>query len=193
MRRPTSPRASRMPGGSSSRPLTASTSSRELAPELERFVSTLGFEEPDTVLATVLFTDIVGSTARLARARRRSLARAASNAIMRSSASSSAASAAARSTPPATASSPPSTGRSAPSARAQAIVDGVRELGLEIRAGLHTGECQVVDDKLAGIAVQHRRARRRRSTRRARYSSPRPSRTSLLDRGCGSRNAGVPR
>ncbi len=36
---------------------------------------------------------------------------------------------------------------------AQAITNGVGELGLEIRAGLHTGECQVVDDKLAGIAV----------------------------------------
>jgi pimeloyl-ACP methyl ester carboxylesterase/class 3 adenylate cyclase len=36
---------------------------------------------------------------------------------------------------------------------ASAIVDGVRELQLEVRAGLHTGECEVVDGKVAGIAV----------------------------------------
>jgi class 3 adenylate cyclase len=34
-----------------------------------------------------------------------------------------------------------------------AIRDGVRELGLEIRAGLHTGECELMDDKIGGIAV----------------------------------------
>jgi class 3 adenylate cyclase len=36
---------------------------------------------------------------------------------------------------------------------ARAITEAVRELGLEIRAGLHTGECEVVDNKVAGIAV----------------------------------------
>ena len=36
---------------------------------------------------------------------------------------------------------------------ARAIRDGVRALGLEIRAGVHTGECERVDGKLAGIAV----------------------------------------
>jgi class 3 adenylate cyclase len=34
-----------------------------------------------------------------------------------------------------------------------AIATRVRELGLEIRAGLHTGECELVDGKVAGIAV----------------------------------------
>jgi len=29
----------------------------------------------------------------------------------------------------------------------------VRELGLEVRAGLHTGECEVMDGKVGGIAV----------------------------------------
>jgi class 3 adenylate cyclase len=29
----------------------------------------------------------------------------------------------------------------------------VPELGLEVRAGLHTGECELVDGKVAGIAV----------------------------------------
>ena len=37
-----------------------------LLPKVERFVSELGADEPETVLATVLFTDIVGSTAKLA-------------------------------------------------------------------------------------------------------------------------------
>jgi class 3 adenylate cyclase len=36
---------------------------------------------------------------------------------------------------------------------ARAIVDDVRAIGLEVRAGVHTGECEVVGDKLAGIAV----------------------------------------
>ena len=36
---------------------------------------------------------------------------------------------------------------------AQAITNAMGELDLQIRAGLHTGECQVVDGKLAGIAV----------------------------------------
>jgi len=36
---------------------------------------------------------------------------------------------------------------------AQGIRDAVRGLGIEIRAGLHTGECERVDGKLAGIAV----------------------------------------
>jgi class 3 adenylate cyclase len=32
-------------------------------------------------------------------------------------------------------------------------VERVRELGIQIRAGIHTGECQLVDGKAAGIAV----------------------------------------
>jgi class 3 adenylate cyclase len=36
---------------------------------------------------------------------------------------------------------------------AHAVVESVRELGIEVRAGLHTGECEVVGDKIAGIAV----------------------------------------
>jgi class 3 adenylate cyclase len=34
-----------------------------------------------------------------------------------------------------------------------AISDAVRQLGIEIRAGLHTGECEAVGDKMRGIAV----------------------------------------
>jgi class 3 adenylate cyclase len=36
---------------------------------------------------------------------------------------------------------------------ALAIVAAVRDGGVEVRAGIHTGECAVVDGKLAGIAV----------------------------------------
>ena len=125
---------------------------QELAPELERFVSTLGIEEPDTVLATVLFTDIVGSTATLARVgdvRWRELVER-HHALVRQQLGR-------------------FRGREIDTAGdgffatfdgpiraircAQSITQGVGEFGLEIRAGLHTGECQVVDDKIAGIAV----------------------------------------
>lgn len=36
---------------------------------------------------------------------------------------------------------------------ALAVRDGVRSLGIEIRAGLHTGECEVISEKVGGIAV----------------------------------------
>jgi class 3 adenylate cyclase len=36
---------------------------------------------------------------------------------------------------------------------ARELVDQVRSLGLEVRAGIHTGECERVGDSLAGIAV----------------------------------------
>jgi class 3 adenylate cyclase len=36
---------------------------------------------------------------------------------------------------------------------ASAVVDTLRRAGLELRAGIHTGECQVADGKLAGLAV----------------------------------------
>lgn len=36
---------------------------------------------------------------------------------------------------------------------ARAIRDGVHALGLKVRVGLHTGECEVSDIDVAGIAV----------------------------------------
>jgi class 3 adenylate cyclase len=36
---------------------------------------------------------------------------------------------------------------------AQAIVQQVTHLGFEVRAGLHTGECEVIDGKVGGMAV----------------------------------------
>jgi hypothetical protein len=36
---------------------------------------------------------------------------------------------------------------------ARAVSDGVRALGLDVRAGLHTGEIELVNDKVSGLAV----------------------------------------
>ena len=36
---------------------------------------------------------------------------------------------------------------------AQAIARGVQELGIDVRSGLHTGECELADGKVTGIAV----------------------------------------
>ena len=33
------------------------------------------------------------------------------------------------------------------------LVNRVSEIGIEIRAGIHTGECEIVDGKRAGLAV----------------------------------------
>lgn len=32
-------------------------------------------------------------------------------------------------------------------------MEGANELGIEVRAGIHTGECELVGEKIAGIAV----------------------------------------
>jgi class 3 adenylate cyclase len=33
------------------------------------------------------------------------------------------------------------------------VAERVRDLGIEVRAGLHTGECRVIDGKVGGVAV----------------------------------------
>jgi pimeloyl-ACP methyl ester carboxylesterase len=108
--------------------------------------------EADRVLATVLFTDIVGSTAKAAelgdRAWRELLER--HHALIRrqlvrfrgAELDVAGDGFFARFDGPARA-----------IRCAGAVTEGVRELGLEIRAGLHTGECEVVDGKVGGIAV----------------------------------------
>ena len=76
-----------------------------------------------------------------------------SSAITRSSGNSSSAFVDARSTRPVTASSRVSTGLPVRCAAPAAIVAAVPELGLDVRAGLHTGECELIDGKPGGFAV----------------------------------------
>ena len=129
-----------------------------ISEEIQRFVQGVweagGWEdaEPDRVLATVLFTDIVGSTAKAAelgdRSWRELLER--HHALIRrelvrfrgAELDVAGDGFFARFDGPARA-----------VRCACAISDSVRELGLELRAGLHTGECEVLDGKVGGIAV----------------------------------------
>jgi class 3 adenylate cyclase len=121
--------------------------------EVEEFVTgTRRGREPDRVLATVLFTDIVGATERavalgdrrwrdlldshhaivreqLARFRGREIDTAGDGFL-------------------ATFDGPARGIRCA-----GAIVREMRRLGLGIRAGLHTGECELLGDKLSGVAI----------------------------------------
>jgi len=125
--------------------------------ELERFVADVQSgeweaAEPDRVLSTVLFTDIVGSTARAAelgdRAWRSLLTR--HHELVRTEL------ARHRGKELDTAGDGFFASFDGP-ARAircgSAVVAAVRELDLEVRAGLHTGECELVDGKVGGIAV----------------------------------------
>ena len=107
---------------------------------------------PESVLATVLFTDLVGSTARaadlgdrgwrdlltrhhadvrreLARFRGAEVDTAGDGFFCRFD------------------------GPARAMACARAIVEGARHHDLEVRAGIHTGECELVGEKVAGIAV----------------------------------------
>jgi class 3 adenylate cyclase len=121
--------------------------------ELERFVKSVwGAAEPETVLSTVLFTDVVGSTERAAELGDRRWAEliASHHALVRRQLDR-------------------FRGRELDTAGdgffasfdgpargircACAITESVRELGLEVRAGLHTGECELIGEKIGGIAV----------------------------------------
>jgi class 3 adenylate cyclase len=121
--------------------------------EVEEFLTGVRHgPEPDRVLATVMFTDIVGATERAAALgdrRWRDLLDA-HHALVRRELTR-------------------FRGREVDTAGdgflatfdgparaircACAISDGARQLDLEIRAGLHTGECEQVGDKVGGIAV----------------------------------------
>jgi class 3 adenylate cyclase len=124
-----------------------------LVNELEEFFTGTRRERPpDRVLATVMFTDIVGSTERAAElgdSRWRQLLDRHNDLVRRQLGR--------------------HQGREiktigdgflatfdgpARGVRCAAeIADEVRRLGIEIRAGLHTGECEVVGDDVAGMAV----------------------------------------
>ena len=127
--------------------------STEIPDEVERFVAGEAIPEiPDSVLATILFTDIVDSTARAAelgdRAWRELLER--HHALVRREL------ARYRGEEKDTAGDGFFATFDGPARAircANAIVDGVRGLGLEVRAGIHTGECEVHEGKVAGIAV----------------------------------------
>jgi class 3 adenylate cyclase len=127
--------------------------STEIPEEVRRFVEGEPVAEvPDTVLATVLFTDIVGSTAVAAelgdRSWRELLER--HHALVRREL------ARYRGEEKDTAGDGFFATFDGPARAircADAIVDGVRPLGLEIRAGVHTGECEVHEGKVAGLAV----------------------------------------
>jgi class 3 adenylate cyclase len=123
------------------------------AEAIERFLTGTPQQDiPDTVLATLLFTDLVGSTKRTAelgdRAWREELEH--HNALIRRELErfrgveldTAGDGFLARFDGPARA-----------IVCAGAILDQVRSLGLELRAGIHTGECERVGEKLAGIAV----------------------------------------
>lgn len=127
--------------------------SEALIQEIERF---LGLERPpaevDRVLTTVLFTDVVGATeiaAEIGDQRWKELLEAHNGAVRRELGR--------------------FRGREVDTAGdgflatfdgparavlcAQAVSRAVRELGLQIRAGVHTGECELIGGKVAGISV----------------------------------------
>jgi class 3 adenylate cyclase/pimeloyl-ACP methyl ester carboxylesterase len=126
--------------------------------ELEQFLAEAweararNADEPERVLATVLFTDIVDSTARaveLGDARWRELVQAHHGLVRRQLTRF-------RGTEVDTAGDGFLASFDGPARAircACAISESVRELGIEIRAGLHTGECERIDNKVGGIAV----------------------------------------
>jgi class 3 adenylate cyclase len=121
--------------------------------EVEEFLTGLrGEREPERVLATILFTDIVSSTERAAAAGdrdwrrilerhdeivRKELARFRGREVKQTGDGFLAA----------------FDGPARAIRCAASITDQVRPLGIEVRAGVHTGECELRDGDIAGMAV----------------------------------------
>ncbi|HYI99249.1 MAG TPA: adenylate/guanylate cyclase domain-containing protein [Thermoleophilaceae bacterium] len=121
--------------------------------EIEEFLTgTRQVREPDRVLATVLFTDICRSTERAAEmgdsawrsllGRHDDLVRAE---VLRHRGR------AVKSTGDGVLATFDGPARAIGAARS--IEESVRRLGIEIRAGLHTGECEIIGDDVGGLAV----------------------------------------
>jgi class 3 adenylate cyclase len=127
--------------------------SPEIVEEIERFVETLEHApEPETVLATVLFTDLVGSSERAAELGDREWAELLTrhNATIRQQLG------LFRGGEIDTAGDGFFASFDGPARAircARAISELVHELGLEVRVGVHTGECEIVSGKPTGIAV----------------------------------------
>jgi pimeloyl-ACP methyl ester carboxylesterase len=137
--------------GSQHVPFVGDTST--MLDEIEEFLTgERPHHEPDRVLATVLYTDIVSSTEQLASlgdrkwhdlleahhaAVRKELARFRGREVSTAGDGFLA-----------TFDGPARAIRCA-----RAIQEAVRPLGVEVRAGLHTGECEIMGDDIAGIAV----------------------------------------
>lgn len=121
--------------------------------EIEEFLTGVRHRpEPDRVLATVLFTDIVGSTEKAASVgdRRWHDLLDVHHALVRRELDTF------RGREIDTAGDGFLAAFDGPARAircACAISDNVRSLGIEVRAGLHTGECEIMGDKLGGIAV----------------------------------------
>jgi class 3 adenylate cyclase len=137
-------------------PTTAIEIERWCRPVLETMQRFVGIEPPpaalDTILSTVLFTDIVGSTERQAElgdhAWKDLVQR--HHAIVRTALSDW------RGAEIDTAGDGFYATFDGPARAihcAHQVRDRVRDLGIEIRAGIHTGECELIDGKCGGIAV----------------------------------------
>ena len=124
--------------------------------EIKRFLqaawTTALHREPDRQLATLLFTDIVDSTAHMAKLGdagwRELLER--HHALVRRELTR------ARGQEVDTAGDGFFASFDGPARAvrcAKSIVESVRDLGIDVRSGLHTGECELVDGKVSGIAV----------------------------------------
>ncbi|MEA2347815.1 MAG: hypothetical protein QOG62_1602 [Thermoleophilaceae bacterium] len=127
--------------------------SDDVMAEVEEFLTGARQErEPDRVLATVLFTDIVGSTEHAAEMgdRRWREVLESHDELIRTHVERNRGRAV-KSTGDGVLATFDGPARAIQAT--QAIVDSVRRLGIEIRAGLHTGECEVIGDDVGGLAV----------------------------------------